>query len=46
MSIINDFVCWFFFFLGGAEGYDEKGYAITYEDKDGDLMLVGDVPWE
>ncbi|XP_078161406.1 auxin-responsive protein IAA31-like [Carex rostrata] len=32
--------------LGGAEGYDEKGYAITYEDKDGDLMLVGDVPWE
>lgn len=21
-------------------------YAITYEDKDGDLMLVGDVPWE
>ncbi|URD89968.1 Auxin-induced protein 22D [Musa troglodytarum] len=20
--------------------------AITYEDKDGDLMLVGDVPWE
>ncbi|KAJ4806361.1 Auxin-responsive protein [Rhynchospora pubera] len=32
--------------LGGAEGYDEEGYAITYEDKDGDLMLVGDVPWE
>ncbi|KAJ3672450.1 hypothetical protein LUZ60_007171 [Juncus effusus] len=21
-------------------------YAIAYEDKDGDLMLVGDVPWE
>ncbi|KAG6530621.1 auxin-responsive protein IAA31-like [Zingiber officinale] len=21
-------------------------YTITYEDKDGDLMLVGDVPWE
>jgi auxin-responsive protein IAA len=21
-------------------------FAITYEDKDGDLMLVGDVPWE
>ncbi|KAJ7549399.1 hypothetical protein O6H91_07G052200 [Diphasiastrum complanatum] len=20
-------------------------YVITYEDKDGDLMLVGDVPW-
>ncbi|XP_027340166.1 auxin-responsive protein IAA27-like [Abrus precatorius] len=21
-------------------------YVLTYEDKDGDLMLVGDVPWE
>ncbi|XP_074587108.1 auxin-induced protein 22D-like [Curcuma longa] len=21
-------------------------YVMTYEDKDGDLMLVGDVPWE
>ncbi|XP_072974212.1 auxin-responsive protein IAA3-like [Typha angustifolia] len=21
-------------------------YVVTYEDKDGDLMLVGDVPWE
>nr|AFK41855.1 unknown [Medicago truncatula] len=21
-------------------------YVITYEDKDGDWMLVGDVPWE
>lgn len=20
-------------------------FALTYEDKDGDLMLVGDVPW-
>ncbi|XP_020112589.1 auxin-induced protein 22D-like [Ananas comosus] len=26
--------------------YDEPKYAITYEDKDGDWMLVGDVPWE
>lgn len=24
----------------------EDEFAITYEDKDGDLMLVGDVPWE
>ncbi|XP_072966979.1 auxin-induced protein 22D-like [Typha angustifolia] len=31
--------------LGGEEGYDESEYAITYEDKDGDWMLVGDVPW-
>lgn len=21
-------------------------YVLTYEDKDGDWMLVGDVPWE
>nr|CAD1821447.1 unnamed protein product [Ananas comosus var. bracteatus] len=30
----------------GMEGSDEYEYAITYEDKDGDWMLVGDVPWE
>ena len=23
-----------------------KDYVLTYEDKDGDWMLVGDVPWE
>ncbi|CAL9076954.1 auxin-induced protein 22D-like [Musa acuminata AAA Group] len=28
------------------EGCSGSEYAITYEDKDGDLMLVGDVPWE
>lgn len=21
-------------------------YVLTYEDKDGDCMLVGDVPWQ
>ena len=26
--------------LSGSE------YVLTYEDKDGDWMLVGDVPWE
>ncbi|CAL9125604.1 unnamed protein product [Musa textilis] len=31
---------------GVAEGGDESEHAITYEDKDGDWMLVGDVPWE
>lgn len=25
---------------------DGSEYASTYEDKDGDWMLVGDVPWE
>ncbi|CAD6220861.1 unnamed protein product [Miscanthus lutarioriparius] len=28
-----------------AEG-GEHQHAIAYEDKDGDLMLVGDVPWD
>ncbi|XP_071696822.1 auxin-induced protein 22D-like [Rutidosis leptorrhynchoides] len=27
-------------------GYKGSEYAPTYEDKDGDWMLVGDVPWE
>ncbi|GMI73851.1 indole-3-acetic acid inducible 4, AUXIN INDUCIBLE 2-11 [Hibiscus trionum] len=27
-------------------GYNGSDYAPTYEDKDGDWMLVGDVPWE
>lgn len=30
-------------FEGYCKGSD---YAIAYEDKDGDLMLAGDVPWE
>ncbi|CAN4091200.1 unnamed protein product [Withania somnifera] len=28
------------------EGYKGSEFAPVYEDKDGDLMLVGDVPWE
>ncbi|CAK9168529.1 unnamed protein product [Ilex paraguariensis] len=28
------------------EGYQGSEYAPTYEDKDGDWMLVGDVPWD
>ncbi|KAF6150119.1 hypothetical protein GIB67_031321 [Kingdonia uniflora] len=28
------------------EGYNGAEHAPTYEDKDGDWMLVGDVPWE
>ncbi|XP_028784163.1 auxin-induced protein 22B [Neltuma alba] len=28
------------------EGYKGSEFAPTYEDKDGDLMLVGDVPWD
>ncbi|KAL7140155.1 hypothetical protein ABFS83_09G103300 [Erythranthe nasuta] len=40
--------------LAGKEGLSESGlmdlihgseYVLTYEDKDGDWMLVGDVPW-
>lgn len=33
------------FSAAAAEGGDHQ-HAIAYEDKDGDLMLVGDVPWE
>ncbi|XAR61145.1 hypothetical protein NMG60_11034769 [Bertholletia excelsa] len=28
------------------EGHNGSEYVPTYEDKDGDWMLVGDVPWE
>ncbi|CAM8927494.1 hypothetical protein QQ045_023317 [Rhodiola kirilowii] len=28
------------------EGYNGSEYVPTYEDKDGDWMLIGDVPWE
>jgi len=28
------------------EGYKGSEYEPTYEDKDGDWMLVGDVPWD
>jgi len=28
------------------EGYNGSEHAPTYEDKDGDWMLVGDVPWK
>ncbi|CAI9260174.1 unnamed protein product [Lactuca saligna] len=28
------------------DGYKGSEFAPTYEDKDGDWMLVGDVPWE
>ncbi|KAL5702098.1 Auxin-induced protein 22D [Ranunculus cassubicifolius] len=28
-----------------SEGYNGSEYVPTYEDKDGDWMLVGDVPW-
>ncbi|KAI6693383.1 hypothetical protein NL676_021093 [Syzygium grande] len=28
------------------EGYKGSEFAPTYEDKDGDWMLMGDVPWE
>lgn len=41
--------------LSGRDGLTENclkdilhgsEYVLTYEDKDGDWMLVGDVPWE
>ncbi|XP_073114862.1 auxin-induced protein 22D-like isoform X2 [Elaeis guineensis] len=41
-ALDNMFRC----FSTGMEGCNGSEYAITYEDKDGDWMLVGDVPWE
>ncbi|CAN6441077.1 unnamed protein product [Victoria cruziana] len=34
------------FTKGDFENNDASDYVPTYEDKDGDWMLVGDVPWE
>jgi auxin-responsive protein IAA len=31
---------------GLPESYKDGEYVLTYEDKDGDWMLVGDVPWQ
>jgi auxin-responsive protein IAA len=31
---------------GDAPAVNPSDFAVTYEDKDGDLMLVGDVPFE
>jgi len=29
-----------------ADNLQRSEYVLTYEDKDGDWMLVGDVPWK
>ncbi|CAI0399686.1 unnamed protein product, partial [Linum tenue] len=34
------------FTIGGLNHSSNSEYVLTYEDKDGDWMLVGDVPWE
>jgi auxin-responsive protein IAA len=31
---------------GLSESRTDGEYVLTFEDKDGDWMLVGDVPWE
>jgi auxin-responsive protein IAA len=33
-------------FVSSNNGANLSEFAVTYEDKDGDLMLVGDVPFE
>ncbi|XP_010936161.2 auxin-induced protein 22D [Elaeis guineensis] len=45
-ALENLFKCFSLGELSGMEGCNGSEYAITYEDKDGDWMLVGDVPWE
>lgn len=47
--LVIDYDLDFLFFPGQyseREGYKGSEYAPTYEDKDGDWMLVGDVPWK
>jgi len=37
------------FFTGGTEMdgvQQERCHVLTYEDGEGDLIMVGDVPWE
>ncbi|CAN1289801.1 Auxin-responsive protein IAA8, partial [Linum perenne] len=34
------------FTIGEQNHGSSSEYVLTYEDKDGDWMLVGDVPWE
>lgn len=44
MALENLFKCTFGEY-SEREGYNGSEFAPTYEDKDGDWMLVGDVPW-
>lgn len=48
MKRLYSFICWFDWSgeYSEREGYKGSEFAPAYEDKDGDLMLVGDVPWE
>ncbi|KAF5176187.1 Auxin-responsive protein iaa20 [Thalictrum thalictroides] len=31
---------------GAEHVHNDKSYLLTYEDKEGDWMMVGDVPWD
>ncbi|KAK1277946.1 Auxin-responsive protein IAA20 [Acorus gramineus] len=44
-TILREF---FFFSIGTdhAQASSNKDHVLTYEDKEGDWMMVGDVPWE
>ncbi|GAA0171250.1 hypothetical protein Leryth_018627 [Lithospermum erythrorhizon] len=45
-ALENMFKCGTFGTYSEREGYYGSEFAPTYEDKDGDWMLVGDVPWD
>lgn len=32
--------------LTGGNHRDRKHHVLTYQDTDGDWMMVGDIPWE
>uniref|UniRef100_A0A5B6Z6X3 Auxin-responsive protein n=1 Tax=Davidia involucrata TaxID=16924 RepID=A0A5B6Z6X3_DAVIN len=44
-ALENMFKCTFGMY-SEREGYNGSDYAPAYEDKDGDWMLLGDVPWD
>lgn len=45
-DLINALEEMFKFRIGDYSEKKGSEYATTYEDKDGDWMLVGDVPWK
>ncbi|ERN01438.1 hypothetical protein AMTRI_Chr03g54440 [Amborella trichopoda] len=45
-ALENMFSCFTIGDFAKKEGSKTSEYVPTYEDKDGDWMLVGDVPWE
>ncbi|CAI0464136.1 unnamed protein product, partial [Linum tenue] len=46
LALEKMFSCFTIGELNHSSNWMGSEYVLTYEDKDGDWMLVGDVPWE